>query len=242
MSVTPAAAQTTLSALRQPTDIPIAQLPTVRAGFGSLQEFELIQRAGKALSQSTLVPKDYQGNLPNCVIALEMAQRIGASPLMVMQNLYVVYGRPSWSAKFLIACFNQCGRFSAVRYEWHGTEGKDDWGCRAWALERASNEKIYGPLITIALAKKEGWYAKSGSKWQTIPGLMLMYRAAAWLVNTHAPELSMGINTAEEVADVYEASPDKDGRFTVELSELERQEVATQPANGSAAPESEPPA
>ena len=37
------------------------------------------------------------------LIAQNMARRMGADLLMVMQNLYVVHGRPGWSAQFLIA-------------------------------------------------------------------------------------------------------------------------------------------
>lgn len=209
----------TLDQLRKPA-APESSMPVVRMGFDSLQGFELMQRAAKAFSASTLVPKEYQGNVPNCIIALEMANRLGASPLLVAQNLYVVHGRPGWSAKFLIASFNQCGRFTAIRYTWGGTEGKDDWSCQAWAIEKSTNEKVVGPLITIALAKKEGWHQKSGSKWQTIPQLMLMYRAAAWLVNTHAPEISMGLSTEEEMHDVFDAERDEAGSFTVTSEQL----------------------
>lgn len=216
---------TTMAELRRPV-APEAQLPQVRAGFADLQGFELMQRAAKALAASTLVPKDFQSNLPNCLIALEMAQRIGASPLMVMQNLYIVHGRPGWSAKFLIASFNQCGRFSSLRFEWTGERGKDTWGCKAWAIEKANNERIEGPSITIALAKSEGWYERGGSKWKTIPELMLMYRAAAWMVNTHAPEISMGLNTAEELGDVYDASM-QDGTLRVTSSELRSVDAQT---------------
>lgn len=177
---------------------------TVSLGFGSSQGFEQLQRAAKLLASSTLVPKEFQGNLPNCVIALNMANRIGADPLLVMQNLFVVHGRPGWSAKFLIATFNQCGRFSAAKYEWFGEKDKDSWGCRAWAVEQTTGERIVGPDITIKLAKDEGWYGKTGSKWKTIPQLMLMYRAAAWMINTSAPELSMGLQTQEELQDVGE--------------------------------------
>lgn len=216
MSAVPATT-TSLAELRKP---PEAAMPAVRTGFDTSQSWELMQRQCKALAASTLVPKDFQNNLPNCLIALEMAQRIGASPLMVMQNLYVVHGRPGWSAKFLIASFNQCGRFSAIRFEWQGERGKDTWGCRAWATEKATQEKIVGPWITIELSKKEGWYEKNGSKWKTIPELMLSYRAAAWLVNTHAPEISMGLNTAEEMVDVYDTERGTDGQFQVTSDEL----------------------
>lgn len=219
---TATAERTTIASLRAPLT-PEQGMPVVRAGFNDLQGFELMQRQCKALAASTLVPQQFQGNLPNCLIALEMAQRIGASPLMVMQNLYVVHGRPGWSAKFLIASFNQCGRFSAIRFEWSGARDTDNWGCKAYATELSSGEKIVGPLITIALAKKEGWHQKSGSKWQTIPELMLMYRSAAWMVNTHAPEISMGLNTAEELGDVFDAAKAGDGTFAVTSDQLQQQ-------------------
>lgn len=207
---------TSLAQLRQE-----APATAVRVGFTDQQGFELLQRAAKAMASSTLVPKEYQNNVPNCIIAIEMANRIGASPLMAAQNLYVVHGRPSWSAKFLIASFNQSGRFSAIRYEWQGAKGSDDWGCKAWAAEKAGGEKIEGPLITIALAKKEGWYEKHGSKWKTIPELMLMYRSAAWLVNTHAPEISMGLSTTDELGDIYDAEQVTPGRFETTIAELQ---------------------
>ena len=171
-------------------------------GFSSLQSFELAQRAAALLAKSSLVPKEYQNNLPNCVIALNMASRMGADPLMVMQNLYIVHGRPGWSSQFLISTFNTSGRFSALRYEWVGEEGKDSWGCRAWAIEKATEEKLVGSTVTIGLAKKEGWYQKNGSKWQTMPQQMLMYRAAAWFIRAYAPELAMGMHTEEEIIDI----------------------------------------
>lgn len=223
---------TTMQQLKRDQSAPESNMPSVKVGFDNLQGFSLMQRVANALAQSTLVPQQFQGNIPNCLIGLEMAQRIGASPLMVMQNLYVVYGRPGWSAKFLIASFNQCGRFSAVRYEWTGTQGKDDWGCRAWAVEKGTGERIQGPLITIKLAKDENWFDKKGSKWQTMPELMLMYRAAAWMINSHAPEISMGLNTAEEIGDTFDAMPGPEGyRVTQEdLNKVVPQESAPEGA------------
>lgn len=223
---------TSMTELRQRME---PRTAVVKAGFTDSASFELAQRAAKALSASDLVPQNYQGNIPNCLIALEMAQRIGASPLMVAQNLYVVHGRPAWSAKFLIASFNQCGRFSPIKYRFQGTEGKDDWGCRAYAKDLQTGEELTGPLITIELAKAEGWHGRNGSKWKTIPELMLRYRAAAWMVNTHAPEISMGLNTAEEVHDVYDAALDpQSGAYEVTTESLREaaEEVVT--------PEAEP--
>lgn len=176
--------------------------------FSSSSNFEAAQRMAMALSKSTIVPKIYQSTtdnpaaVANCIIALETANRIGASPLLVMQNLYIVHGTPGWSSKFLIACLNTCGRFTAIQYEMCGEQGNDNYGCRALATEKATGKVIYGAWVTIEMAKKEGWFSKSGSKWQTMPELMLQYRSAAFFQRAYAPEISMGMLSAEEVQDV----------------------------------------
>ena len=178
----------------------------VSVGFMDGESFNLANRVATALSSSSLVPKEYQGKegLPNCMIALNIAARINADPLMVMQNLYIVHGRPSWSSQFLIATFNTCGRFSNLRYEFFGEKGSDNYGCKAWAIEKETKERIEGTEVTIAMAKKEGWYSKSGSKWQSIPEQMLRYRAAAWFIRAYAPELAMGMQTEDEIIDIAE--------------------------------------
>ena len=196
--------QTTLARIQNQEDM----APAVNVGFGTLKGFEAMQRMANLFGRSSIVPDAYRSkgdkdytSMGNCVIALDMALRMGANPLMVMQNLYVVHGRPAWSAQFLIATLNQSGKFSALRYEFQGEEGTDEWGCRAVTTELATGERLTGPLITIGLAKKEGWYSKNGSKWQTMPELMLRYRAAAWFVRAYAPEIAMGLQTVEEVRD-----------------------------------------
>src|SRR5690242_21176282 len=97
---TPAPVQ--LSDLQRPQSPRETRLPAVQPGFGDLASFELMQRAAKLLSASPLVPAIYQGaeGFPSCVIALNMALRMQADPLMVMQNLDVIHGRPSWRSTF----------------------------------------------------------------------------------------------------------------------------------------------
>ena len=181
----------------------------VTAGFQSAEGFALLQRMANMFVGSTLVPEQFRGqsNYGNCVIALNMAQRLGADPLMVMQNLYVVYGTPSWSSKFMIAMFNQCGRYESIHYEETGKKGTDTQGVIAWAKEKSTGEILKGPEVTIKTAKDEGWYGKNGSKWKTMPGQMLRYRAASWFIRTTAPELSMGLQTVDEVKDTIDVTP-----------------------------------
>ena len=167
--------------------------------YQTKDSFEHIQRVATMFSKSELVPKKYQGNVGNCVIALEMANRMGASPLMVMQNLDVIQGKPGWSSKFLIATLNSCGKFSPLRYE---EDDKNGGRTRAWAYDLKNNEKVFGTWISMEMAKAEAWIDKAGSKWKTMPEHMRKYRAASFFVNEFAPEVSMGLQTIEEVYDI----------------------------------------
>lgn len=213
--------QTTLSSMREQQVAPReSSMPAVRAGFFDLQAFELIQRVSKAFASSDLVPKQYQGNLANCMIAMDMAQRIGANPLMVMQNLYIVHGTPGWSSKFLVATINACGRYSSLRYEWKGEPGADDYGCRAWAVERETGERLNGIWVTWKMVRAEGWDSKNGSKWKTMPDQMFVYRSAAFWQRAYAPELGMGLVTAEELGDVIDMKQGIDGGFVVDMESL----------------------
>ena len=173
--------------------------------FMNIQAFEAAQRMIRPLSESDLVPVTFQKRPANCLIALETAQRIGASPMMVMQNLYIVHGKPAWSSTFLIACINASRKFTPLRYRMTGEKGTDTYGCVAWAIDR-DGEKLESPEVTIGMAKAEGWYGKTGSKWKTMPELMLRYRAATFFARTYVPELTMGIQTQDEIIDVTPVS------------------------------------
>lgn len=177
-------------------------------GAFSIQGFDHAQRIAKMLAESSLVPEIYRTKPANCLIALEMANRIGASPLMVMQNLHVIQGRPSWSSPFIIASINTCGRFTKLNFRKSG-EG-DDYGYEAFAKDKKSNEELVGPKITWKMVKDEGWLGKPGSKWKTIPELMFQYRAAAFFGRLHAPDVLMGMQTVEEVQDVHAVVVDSD--------------------------------
>ena len=161
--------------------------------------FELVQRQAKMLASSTLVPKEFQGNMANCAIGLNIAKRLGADPFMVLQNIDVIHGRPSFRATFLIAMVNASGRFSPIKFKLEGEAA--DRTCYAYATDKASGETVEGPVVSMAMAKAEGWSTKSGSKWLTMPELMLRYRSAAFFARLYAPDITLGMQTAEEVED-----------------------------------------
>lgn len=176
------------------------------AAFASPSNYEAAKRIATALSQSTVVPKQYQGpsGVANCLVALEVASRIGMSVLAVMQSLNVISGRPGWASTFLIGCVNKSKRFSPLRFEIAGGDDPkaDSYRCRAVAKDLDSDEVLRGTWITWPMVKGEGWFGREGSKWKTMPEQMFMYRSAAFWTRVYAPEISLGMQTAEEVEDI----------------------------------------
>ena len=225
---------------------------SVTMGFNDLASFEFMQRTAKMFSASTMVPTAYQAMvtkgygdraqiepnpaaISNCMIALDMSQRMNANPLMIMQNLHIIEGRPSWSSQFIIAAINNCGKFSPLRFDLQWLDEIDatystfEWEdrkkvekkhkvriknarCVAWAIEKATGERLESAPVTMEMAVNEGWFGKNGSKWKSMPDLMMRYRSAAFFGRIYAPELLMGLPTAEEMHDVF--SVDADGTVT----------------------------
>ena len=160
--------------------------------YSSIQSFESAQRIAASLADSTIVPVMYRGKagLGNCMVALEIANRMGMSPFQVMQNLDVIHGRPSWRSQFIIGLIQGCGRFEGFSYD----ETPD--GCQCVARLKSTGELVDGPRITLDMAKKEGW--TKNSKWSTMPQTMLRYRAASAFGRFHIPDLILGIQSVEE--------------------------------------------
>lgn len=202
--------------------------------FQSADNFAHGQRMAQALSSSSLVPESFRGNMPNCLIALELSGRLGASPFMIMQNLDIIEGKPSLNSKYAIAAANNCGRFTPIRWKmrdlgmkeveytfWDGPKGSrtkktgklkiQNKGWKAYATDINTKEVLEGPEVTLEMAVLEGWYTKAGSKWVTMPDMMGQYRSAKFFVNMYAPEVLMGFPTTDEILDTR-----PEGEVTVE--------------------------
>ena len=232
----------------QQTSALVAQATTSNESinaFSSIQAFEDAQRMVKVFANSQLVPATFKGDIGACLIAMNMANRMGADILQVMQSLYIVHGKPSFSSAFLIACFNRCGRFSTIRYRMGGEPNTDTWSCTAVATELATGEVVEGVTVTIAMAKSEGWYNKTGSKWKTMPELMMRYRAATFLIRSVAPEIALGFQTTEEVVDITDKAQVSTASQPTSLTEAAMQAMAVDaesepvtdtPENGTQSP------
>lgn len=188
--------------------------------FGTSDNFTMAYQMAKALAASTIVPTDYQNNPANCLIAIEQAQRLNVSPMMVMQNLYIIHGRPSWSSKFLIAAINNSGKFDMeLQYDEKNDASGNPYSCLCWTTK--GGRRVEGMEVNMDMAKAEGWVAKNGSKWKTMPKLMLRYRAASFFSSLNCPELTLGLFTQEEAVD----TTFHDETYAVNLADIVRDEI-----------------
>ena len=211
----PAPEETELPAAQEPVTLSVA-VPTAVTMWNDAKQMNLSFRMAKMLCNSALVPDTYRNSPENCLVAIDIANRMGVTPLMVMQNLYVVKGKPSWSGSFCAAAINGSGRFTPLEYVFVGERDKPSWGCYATAVRVANGVRCYSDTITMAMAQAEGWLNKPGSKWKTMPMQMMMYRAAAFFARAHCSDILLGLPTYEEVQDVkgYE---EPDGKTVITL-------------------------
>ena len=170
-------------------------------------------QAGEMFAGSQLVPESFRGKPGDCAIALDLALRLDLNPLSLFPQLYVIHGRPSLSAQYMIALVNRSGRFTPITWQ-EGDDGVVEY--TAYGKTRKipnyyavasfksviTGETYASTRVDVRLAHANGWLTKDGSKWQTMPAQMCRYRSASWLIKSYAPELAMGLSFADESEDI----------------------------------------
>ena len=174
--------------------------------------FDQMARVAGMLAKSTIVPQSFRGKPEDCFLAVEMAARMNTSPLMVMQNLYVVKGKPTWAGQACMAMIHACGKFKNIRHIYTGQKGTESRGCYLTAVRIDSGETVNGTEVTMKMARDEDW--PSNSKWKTMPEQMLGYRAASFFARMYCPEALMGLQTYEEVIDTEQAEKNPTQKLT----------------------------
>jgi len=163
--------------------------------------FELEQRRAKALAMSRFFPADMKNDIGSAIIIYDLARRMNISEMEVSQNIYIIYGRPSFSTIFITARLNQSG---LIKGPLKTIVSSDKQSAYCTAIDVATGEELAGMTITMAIAKAEGWLSKKGSKWVTMPELMLRKRAQSFFIKEFYPQVMFGLSTDDEIRDIVE--------------------------------------
>ncbi len=166
------------------------------------ETFEKSLKMAESLSKTDLIPDSFKGKPGNILIAMELAQRAGDSPLMIMQNMQIINGNPGFKAQYINAKINDAGY--KITYE-EGTDGEvkekkiPNLYCRV--IAEKNGQKFIGPRVDIRMAVEEGWYDRKMSKWPNMPEVMLVNRAVTFWAKKFEPGIGLGFPTAEEAED-----------------------------------------
>ncbi|MFW3413094.1 hypothetical protein ACN9J3_10210 [Aliarcobacter butzleri] len=164
-----------------------------------VKRFELEQRRATALSKSAFFPNALKNDVASAVIIYDLANRMNISVMEVAQSIFIIYNKPSFETKFLVARLNDSGKIKGSLRTVIGDDKKSAY-CEATCS--VTNEILKGMTYTLDIAKAEGLIDKQGSKWKTMPELMLRYRAQSNFINEFFPEIKFGCKTKEEIEDV----------------------------------------
>lgn len=163
--------------------------------FSDPATFEHAQRVAKVYAASSLIPEHLRGNVADCLIALQIARRLNEDPLTVLQNIYVVSGRPGFKTEYMISRARRSGVFKGP-ITWRTAGQGDTLAVTAVAILADTGEEI-AVTTDMRMAKAEQW--TRNPKYASMPEHMLRWRSAAMLIRLYAPEVMIGVPIIEEV-------------------------------------------
>lgn len=152
----------------------------------------------KALSLATLLPKAYQRQPGNLLLAQEYAAALDLPVMTVVQSVYIVDGRPTASAQLIGALVRRAGHRLRVT----GT----DTAAVAEIVRCDDPEFTFRSEWTLDRARAAGLAGKG--TWKAYPAAMLKARAITEVARDACPEALSGVAyTPEELG----APVDRDG-------------------------------
>lgn len=163
----------------------------------SAQNLAECLQIAQMFAKSRMVPAHFQGKVEDCYVAIEMAKRLQIDPMMALQNIYVVSGKPGLSGALVISLINSSGKIRGrLKFRIEGTGDALAVTASATLVDGDTAEFT----ATMQMAKAEGW--TSNKKYLSMPEVMLRYRAATFLARFNFPEVILGMHSAEEWEDV----------------------------------------
>ena len=155
------------------------------------------------LSKSSLIPKDFQGNPGNVLVAIQWGMELGLAPMQALQSIAVINGRPSlWGDAVIALCK------SHPICEWV-KETFDEDGTAVCVTQRKGDPEPVERRFSLEDAKRAALIGKQGP-WTQYPRRMLQMRARSWCLRDAYPDLLRGMAVADEEQDrvvISEAPP-----------------------------------
>lgn len=167
------------------------------------QTFNEQMRFAEVVSQAKgMLPRAYEGNPANVLVAIQYGASLGIEPMAALQNIDVIQGTPTLSAKAVAAMVRANGHKLWMN--------EDEQNMSATCTIVRNDDKEHPVTVTRdkAWAQRMGLLTKDNYKKQ--PTTMLMWRAVTACANRACPELFLGLGgayTADELHDMDDMAP-----------------------------------
>jgi len=144
------------------------------------------------IAQSNLLPKAYQRNPANVLLALEYGTALGISPVVAMQQIHVIEGKPTASAQLIGGLVRNAGHKLRVEFN------RQTMTATATIIRSDDPDYEFTAVWTMDRAKAANLTGKGN--WRTYPDAMLKARAITEVARDACPEALFGVAyTAEEL-------------------------------------------
>ena len=160
------------------------------------QTFEAKYRMAQTLCQSGLIPSGL--NTPEKVsVALQWGHELGLTPMVAVNNVAVINGKPTLSADIMSAVVKRSPEYGGI--EWKELSETKAECVITRILSNGEKESITSSF-TIEDAQKAGLTGKD--VWRKYPKRMLKHRCLSYGLKDMFPDLLAGLYTPEEMESV----------------------------------------
>lgn len=211
---------------RLPAKAEHKEVPQIMAG-GPIrpiipQSAEEAYRIADAVIQSGLAPKD-MSNPQSVMIAIMHGLEIGLPPMMALQKIAIINGRPTLWGDGALGLVRGSGKCRYVKEEIIG-EGDDRQAVcevmrigesapivRAFSVEDAKRAGLWDPRDRVTRKNKNGgsYDVRNDSPWHKYPNRMLQMRARAFALRDGFADVLGGMYLTEELQGDDNAQPSR---------------------------------
>lgn len=155
-------------------------------------------RYAQCLAEGSLLPKAYQRNPGNMLIAIEMGESIGIRPMQAVWEVHIIDGKPAASSGLISGLVRRAGHIFRIK--------GDDTSATAEIIRRDDPDFTYSVTWDMDRARKAELTGKAN--WKKYPAAMLKARAITEVARDACEDALMGIQyTPEELG----ATVDEEG-------------------------------
>jgi hypothetical protein len=151
----------------------------------------------KMLSESSMVPRAYQGKPQDIMVCVQWGYELGLAPMQALQNIAVINGKPSVYGDAMAALVQASPVCEGIDEHIEG-DGTTNPVAICVAKRKGRNPVI--AKFSVEDAKRAGLWGKQGP-WTQYPKRMLQMRARGFALRDAFPDVLKGLISAEEAED-----------------------------------------